>query len=300
MYCDYGEEYDEAELAQYDDRPDLRPLNLTQAMEFGFLQVSGTNFVNNPEESPIMATQDNDSKFCERRLDGDEYGEGDQVRWFLKYSFDRPILFSGYNIRTANDFEQRDPASWAVYYKKLTNKKDKFKKIHFVEDGGLSDDRFVDQQFTFSQRNEVWTDTIVLEVYRTKDDGALFCQLAQFLILSDDDSLKSMTPARNMAGNKVINFGVTDNLKEIDHEQCCVSGFQRVEGTEAYNDGEGPWNATTRNWSKFGGPFNGDNFDEDAGRGGWEFTYYFKRPILVKGYIIQTANDCPNRDPVCW
>ena len=29
MYCDYGEEYDEAELAQYDDRPDLRPLNLT-------------------------------------------------------------------------------------------------------------------------------------------------------------------------------------------------------------------------------------------------------------------------------
>jgi hypothetical protein len=36
MYCDYGEEYEEAELAQFDDRPDLRALNMTQAMEFGF------------------------------------------------------------------------------------------------------------------------------------------------------------------------------------------------------------------------------------------------------------------------
>ena len=176
MYCTYGEEWDEAELAQYDDRPDLRPLNLTQALEFGFVQVSGSQ--SEEGEMPRNATTDDDSKFCARRLDGDDVGEGDPVRWFLKYSFDRPVLFSGYNIRTANDFEERDPASWAVYYKKLTNKKDKFKKIHFVEDGGLSDDRFVDQQFTFSQRNEVWTDTIVFEVYRTKHEGALFCQVA--------------------------------------------------------------------------------------------------------------------------
>jgi len=169
-------------------------------------------------EMPRNATTDDDSKFCARRLDGDDVGEGDPVRWFLKYSFDRPILFSGYNIRTANDFEERDPASWAVYYKKLTNKKDKFKKIHYVEDGGLSDDRFVDQQFTFSQRNEVWTDTIVFEVYRTKHEGALFAQIAQFLILSDDDCFKSMVPARNQVGAKVINFGVTDNIREMDHE----------------------------------------------------------------------------------
>lgn len=118
--------------------------------------------------------------------------------------------------------------------------------------------------------------------------------------MTDDDCFKSMEPSTNQAGNKVVNFGITDNLREIDHEQCCQSGFQRVEGTEAYCDEEGPWNTTTRNNSKFGGPFNFDNFDEDEGRGGWEFTYYFKRPILVKGYIIQTANDCPNRDPVCW
>lgn len=44
----------------------------------------------------------------------------------------------------------------------------------------------------------------------------------------------------------------------------------------------------------------GDDFDEDAGRGGWEFTFYFKRPVLIKGYVLQTANDSPNRDPVCW
>ena len=36
MYCNYGEEWDESELAQFDDRPDLRALNMTQAMEFGF------------------------------------------------------------------------------------------------------------------------------------------------------------------------------------------------------------------------------------------------------------------------
>jgi hypothetical protein len=74
----------------------------------------------------------------------------------------------------------------------------------------------------------------------------------------------------------------------------------RVEGTEPYCEEEGPYNATRRDYSKFGGPFNFDDFDEEGGRGGWEFTYYFKRPILVKGYVIQTANDCPNRDPVCW
>ena len=176
MYCDYGEEYNEDECIISDDRVDLRPLNLTQALDYGFVQVSGSQ--GEEGEMPRNATTDDDSKFCARRLDGDDVGEGDPVRWFLKYSFDRPVLFSGYNIRTANDFEERDPASWAVYYKKLTNKKDKFKKIHFVEDGGLSDDRFVDQQFTFSQRNEVWTDTIVFEVYRTKHEGALFCQVA--------------------------------------------------------------------------------------------------------------------------
>jgi hypothetical protein len=168
MYCDYGEEYEEAELAQFDDRPDLRPLNMTQALEYGFCQVSGST--GEEGEWARNATTDDDSKFCARR-----FGDGDGIRWFLKYSFDRPILFSGYNIRTGNDFEQRDPASWCVYYKKLTNKKDKFKKIHYVEDGGLSDDRFVDQQFTFSVRNEVWTDTIVFEVYRTKYEEAEFC-----------------------------------------------------------------------------------------------------------------------------
>jgi hypothetical protein len=36
--------------------------------------------------------------------------------------------------------------------------------------------------------------------------------------MTDDDSFKSMTPARNQAGNKVVNFGITDNLREIDHE----------------------------------------------------------------------------------
>jgi len=30
----------------------------------------------------------------------------------------------------------------------------------------------------------------------------------------------------------------------------------------------------------------GDDFDEDAGRGGWEFTVYFKRPVLIKGYVL--------------
>ena len=102
-------------------------------------------------EWPRNATYDDDSKFCAERLDED----GEPRRWFLKYTFDRPILFSGYNIRTANDVEERDPVNWCVYYKKLTNKKDKFKRIHYVEDGGLSDDRFVDQQFTFTVRNEV-------------------------------------------------------------------------------------------------------------------------------------------------
>jgi len=151
-------------------------------------------------------------------LDGDDVGEGDPVRWFIKYSFDRPILFSGYSLRTANDFEERDPVSWTVYYKKLTNKKDKFKKIHKVEDGELSDERFVDKQFTFTKRNEVWTDAIVFEVYSTKFEGALFCQIAQFMVLSDDDVLTSMNPSKNGAGNKVINFGVTDNLREIAQE----------------------------------------------------------------------------------
>jgi hypothetical protein len=103
MYCAYGEEWDEAELAQFNDRPDLRPLNLTQAIEFGFCQVSGSN--GEEGEWARNATTDDDSKFCARRLDGDEPGEGEPIRWFLKYSFDRPILFSGYNIRTANDFE---------------------------------------------------------------------------------------------------------------------------------------------------------------------------------------------------
>lgn len=53
-----------------------------------------------------------------------------------------------------------------------------------------------------------------------------------------------MTPARNYTGAKVVNFGITDNLREIDHEQCVDSGFMRVAGTEQYCDEEGPYNVT--------------------------------------------------------
>lgn len=28
--------------------------------------------------------------------------------------------------------------------------------------------------------------------------------------------------------------------------------------------------------------------------------YKFEKPILLKGYMIKTANDCPGRDPKDW
>lgn len=53
---------------------------------------------------------------------------------------------------------------------------------------------------------------------------------------------------------------------------------------------EWPWKCLYNNQ----GP--GDKWITDAGGRGW-LKYKFKKPLMIRGYGLKSANDCPNRDP---
>jgi hypothetical protein len=140
-------------------------------------------------------------------------------RWFLKYSFDRPILFSGYKLTNSDDSNLGngvDLADWKVFYRKLSNKKDKYKKIHKIngddgEEFRLNGERSDVSTYTFAKKREVWTDTIVLEVFGNRAEDGGFCALNEFQILSDNECLTSMERRKG----KVV-LGSTGNFYELD------------------------------------------------------------------------------------
>ena len=84
------------------------------------------------------------------------------------------------------------------------------------------------------------------------------------------------------------------DLKEVDLEQAAEVGFLAVDGSPAFEEAI---NATKREQgSKFGGPTseifeNGNQFN---------LTYIFEKPILIQGYMLQTADDEPEWDPKSW
>jgi hypothetical protein len=84
------------------------------------------------------------------------------------------------------------------------------------------------------------------------------------------------------------------DLKEVDLEQAAEVGFLAVQASPAFEEAI---NATKREQgSKFGGPTteifeNGNQFN---------LTYTFEKPILIQGYMLQTADDEPEWDPKSW
>ena len=85
------------------------------------------------------------------------------------------------------------------------------------------------------------------------------------------------------------------DLKEVDLEQAAEVGFLAVQASPAFEEAI---NATKRETegSKFGGPVteifeNGNQFN---------LTYTFEKPILIQGYMLQTADDEPEWDPKSW
>jgi hypothetical protein len=62
----------------------------------------------------------------------------------------------------------------------------------------------------------------------------------------------------------------------------------KITGSQPFCDGESCSQVILNDESKFGG----------------DLPYWFKlefdEPILVKGYKIETANDCEERDPKSW
>ena len=95
--------------------------------------------------------------------------------------------------------------------------------------------------------------------------------------------------------NKIETEYDVSDLKEVDLEQAVEVGFLAVDGSPAF---EPAINATKRESEdyKFGGPVsdlfeNGDVFI---------LTYTFEKPILIQGYMLQTASDEPEWDPKCW
>ena len=76
--------------------------------------------------------------------------------------------------------------------------------------------------------------------------------------------------------------------KEFDLKKAYENGTLKITGSDPFGPGESCLQAIFNDESKFGGecPF-------------W-LKYEFKEPIFVEGYIIETANDEPGRDPKDW
>jgi len=85
-------------------------------------------------------------------------------------------------------------------------------------------------------------------------------------------------------------------LTSMDLEQALNDGTLKVSETNSpFNRGEGARNTALlgSDRSKFGASV---NFSRET----FDLEYVFEKPVLMAGYIIQTANDTPERDPVNW
>ena len=56
-------------------------------------------------------------------------------------------------------------------------------------------------------------------------------------------------------------------------------------------------NATTKDKRKYSGPLIEGS---ESSQGTFDLTYRFEKPILIRGYILETANCDPENDPKDW
>jgi len=78
--------------------------------------------------------------------------------------FEKPILFSAYTIKTANDCPDRDPKDWIIKCKSLEGED---VDAHTVE-GEEPRDRFTEKTYRLDQ--PIWTSVIGLEVSKCQEE----------------------------------------------------------------------------------------------------------------------------------
>jgi len=147
----------EEECLEFRKQPDLYPINCEQALEVGFLSITGTQpFVAN--EDALNCVSKSNNKF------GGPFEEQDGMDDVFKvsYSFEKPIYLTGYMIKTANDNPDRDPRDWVISCVNLDG--GDVIMAHCIG-GEQPRDRF--EQKTYRCEKPVWTTGVSLDVYTT-------------------------------------------------------------------------------------------------------------------------------------
>ena len=89
----------------------------------------------------------------------------DQGVFELTYRFEKPILFRGYILKTANGNNECDPKDWTVDCRNIADNISTV--ISTVTDEG-DRDRLVDKQYRVdSSVGDIWTDRISIKVTAT-------------------------------------------------------------------------------------------------------------------------------------
>jgi len=96
----------------------------------------------------------------------------------------------------------------------------------------------------------------------------------------------------NAFNHRLCTVDSVEQLIPFDLEKAFEAGDVKVSGSPA-NDNEGPENTVSGSlWNKCCGPAEeGQDFC---------LTFSFKKPVIIRGYGIRSANDFPVRDPLAW
>ena len=82
-----------------------------------------------------------------------------------------------------------------------------------------------------------------------------------------------------------------EELYPINGEQARDIEFLKVSGSACIDPDHDASNAASKDKQKF---------SAEMKNGIWELTYSFWIPVLIRGYIIETANDPADSDPKNW
>jgi len=85
-----------------------------------------------------------------------------------------------------------------------------------------------------------------------------------------------------------LEFRLLDKMYPINCFQAHEIGFLRVVDSD---ENESYLNALTDSFENFSGQFN---------NGICELTYRFKKPVLIRGYILSTSSESSSNDPKSW
>jgi len=137
----------------------------------------------------------------------------------------------------------------------------------------------------------MWTDRITIQVSATNGDSNI-CQFNQWTILTNEEVMVPPGAEEDRLPwefypnfeEESLEFRKLDDLYKVNLQQALDVGFLEIMGSPTSGE-DYSQNAV----SKVENVCKGPKEEEET----FMLAYKFEKPILLRGYMIKTANDCP-------